>query len=137
VPDPPLLRRVCLDTVKEDVIRRVFTITDRAWRGIGTIPASGLALADEFARYDAESRFAVTDITPRENAACIASDILTGAREPTDCAAYGTTCTPRSPLGAPMVSTKGTCAAYHNAGRRPGAPAPFPSAARPTTTRAA
>lgn len=101
-----------------EAIRRVFRVRDRAWRGIGTIPDSGLALTDEFARYDAETRFAVSGLTAREHPACIAGDILTGAREPTDCTAYGTACTPRTPLGAPMVSTEGTCAAYHSAGRQ-------------------
>jgi hydrogenase expression/formation protein HypD len=102
-----------------EAIRRVFEVRDRTWRGIGTIPNSGLALTAGFARYDAETRFAVAGLTAREHPACIAGDILTGAREPTDCAAYGTVCTPRTPLGAPMVSTEGTCAAYHNAGRKP------------------
>ncbi|WP_018502764.1 hydrogenase formation protein HypD [Parafrankia discariae] len=106
-----------------EAIRRVFRVCDRAWRGIGTIPDSGLALADEFARYDAETRFDVAGLTAREHPACIAGDILTGAREPTDCTAYGAACTPRTPLGAPMVSTEGTCAAYHSAGRAAG---PFP-----------
>jgi hydrogenase expression/formation protein HypD len=99
------------------VIERVFRVCDRMWRGIGAIPASGLALTDEFARYDAETRFSVEHVTARENPACIAGDILTGVRLPTDCTAYGTLCTPRTPLGAPMVSTEGTCAAFYNAGR--------------------
>lgn len=102
----------------QDAIRRVFRIGDRAWRGIGTIPGSGLMLTEEFVRYDAELRFAVADLTAREHPACIAGDILRGTRVPTDCTAYGTLCTPRTPLGAPMVSTEGTCAAFYNAGRR-------------------
>jgi hydrogenase expression/formation protein HypD len=102
-----------------DAIRRVFRITDRAWRGIGTIPASGLTLADEFVAFDAQRRFGVGRLTTREHPDCIAGDILTGIKRPTDCAAYGTSCTPRTPLGAPMVSAEGTCAAYHSAGRRP------------------
>ncbi|WP_322748003.1 MULTISPECIES: hydrogenase formation protein HypD [unclassified Frankia] len=101
----------------QDAIRRVFTIRDRMWRGIGTIPMSGFAFTDEFTDYDAETRFAVAGLTTREHPACIAGNILTGTRLPTDCAAYGTVCTPRTPLGAPMVSTEGTCAAFHNAGR--------------------
>jgi hydrogenase expression/formation protein HypD len=101
------------------VIQRVFRKCDRMWRGIGTIPMSGLALTEEFTQYDAEKRFSVEHVTARENPACIAGDILTGVRLPTDCAAYGTICTPRTPLGAPMVSTEGTCAAFHNAGRKP------------------
>jgi hydrogenase expression/formation protein HypD len=101
-------------------VERVFRITDRAWRGIGTIPASGLALADAYAAFDAEIRFDVGRLSALEDPACIAGDILTGTRLPTDCAAYGLTCTPRSPRGAPMVSSEGTCAAYHNAGRTRG-----------------
>ena len=101
-------------------IERVFRITDRAWRGIGTIPASGLALADAYAAFDAEIRFDVGRLSALEDPACIAGEILTGARVPTDCAAYGLTCTPRSPRGAPMVSSEGTCAAYFNAGRTSG-----------------
>ncbi|WP_433618721.1 hydrogenase formation protein HypD [Dactylosporangium sp. CA-139114] len=105
------------NTEAQDAIRRVFRIGDRAWRGIGTIPGSGLLLADEFAGYDAEPRFAVTGRSAREHPACIAGEILRGTRVPTDCAAYGSLCTPRTPLGAPMVSAEGTCAAFHNAGR--------------------
>lgn len=107
------------NTEAQDVIRRVFRIGDRTWRGIGTIPASGLTLTDEYARYDAERRFAVRDLTAREHPACIAGEILKGTCLPTDCTAYGTSCTPRSPLGAPMVSTEGTCAAFYSAGRQP------------------
>lgn len=101
----------------QDAMRRVFQVTDRTWRGIGPIPASGLALSPEFSRYDAETRFAVGDLETRESPDCIAGDILRGTRVPTDCAAYGRTCTPRNPLGAPMVSSEGTCAAFFNAGR--------------------
>ncbi|MEU7875386.1 hydrogenase formation protein HypD [Dactylosporangium sp. NPDC049140] len=106
------------NTEAQEAIRRVFRIGDRAWRGIGTIPQSGLMLTEVFARYDAELRFAVADLTAKEHPACIAGDILRGTRVPTDCTAYGTLCTPRTPLGAPMVSTEGTCAAFYNAGRR-------------------
>ena len=98
-------------------LERVFEVTDRTWRGIGAIPASGLRLADEFAAYDAELRFDVGDIVAAENPLCIAGEVLQGTKNPTDCAAYGRICTPRSPLGAPMVSSEGTCAAFHRAGR--------------------
>jgi hydrogenase expression/formation protein HypD len=101
----------------QEVIRRVFRVTDRTWRGVGPIPASGLALTDEFAAFDAERIFATDAITAREAPDCIAGDILRGTKLPTDCRAYGRTCTPRTPLGAPMVSSEGTCAAFHNAGR--------------------
>ncbi|MFE0172885.1 hydrogenase formation protein HypD [Streptomyces sp. NPDC059002] len=105
------------NTEARDVLGRVFRITDRAWRGIGTLPASGLELAPEYAAFDAARRFDVTGLRPREDSECIAGDILTGARLPTDCRAYGGRCTPRTPLGAPMVSSEGTCAAFHAAGR--------------------
>jgi hydrogenase expression/formation protein HypD len=74
-------------------------------------------LTPEFEALDAERRFAVDGIRASEHPACIAGQILQGTRLPTDCAAYGTLCTPRTPLGAPMVSAEGTCAAFHNAGR--------------------
>ncbi|MFI9811869.1 hydrogenase formation protein HypD [Saccharothrix variisporea] len=105
------------NTAAQDAIGRVFRIIDRTWRGVGPIPASGLALAEEFAEFDAESRFAVGEVTAREAPECIAGDILRGTKLPTDCTAYGRACTPRNPLGAPMVSSEGTCAAFHNAGR--------------------
>jgi hydrogenase expression/formation protein HypD len=96
----------------------VFRVTDRPWRGIGPIPSSGLELAEEYAAFDAARRFDVGRLSTVEHPDCVAGQILTGAKVPTDCAAYGTTCTPRSPLGAPMVSSEGTCAAFYNAGRR-------------------
>jgi hydrogenase expression/formation protein HypD len=100
-------------------IERVLEVSDRAWRGIGVIPRSGLRLRPEYADFDAERRFSVTDVTSREHPDCIAGWILRGSRTPLDCPAYGGACTPRFPLGAPMVSTEGTCAAFYAAGRRP------------------
>jgi hydrogenase expression/formation protein HypD len=105
------------NTAAQDAMRRVFQVTDRTWRGIGPIKASGLSLSPEFRDHDAELRFDVGDLVTRESPDCIAGDILRGTRVPTDCAAYGRTCTPRTPLGAPMVSSEGTCAAFFNAGR--------------------
>jgi hydrogenase expression/formation protein HypD len=105
------------NSAAQDAIRSVFRLTDRAWRGIGTIPASGLTLADGYASFDAERRFDIAAIRAEEDPRCIAGTILTGRALPTDCAAYGTSCTPRTPLGAPMVSSEGTCAAFHRAGR--------------------
>ncbi|MFI7117427.1 hydrogenase formation protein HypD [Amycolatopsis sp. NPDC049868] len=101
-----------------DTVDRVFQVTGRKWRGIGEIPASGLELSPEFAAFDADRRFATTGVVTRESPVCIAGEILRGTRIPTDCPAYGKACTPRTPLGAPMVSNEGTCAAFHNAGRR-------------------
>ncbi|HLZ39263.1 MAG TPA: hydrogenase formation protein HypD [Mycobacteriales bacterium] len=106
------------NTCAQDAMRRVFRVGDRTWRGIGAIADSGLRLAPEFAAYDAEHRFGVAHLVAQEHPACIAGAILQGVREPTDCPAYGVGCTPRRPLGAPMVSSEGTCAAYFTAGRR-------------------
>ena len=102
---------------------RVFEIGERSWRGIGPIPASGYRLKPAYARFDAERRFEVEDIHTREHPACIAGAILTGDKTPLDCPAYGVLCDPRRPLGAPMVSAEGTCAAFYAAGRGLGAPA--------------
>ena len=93
-------------------IDEVFEVSTRKWRGIGAIPASGLKLRDAFAEYDAERRFPVADITAEESPECIAGEILQGRRQPFECPAFGTLCTPDRPLGAPMVSTEGACAAY-------------------------
>ncbi|WP_206797019.1 hydrogenase formation protein HypD [Amycolatopsis sp. MtRt-6] len=106
------------NTAAQDVVRRVFRVTERTWRGIGPIPASGLTLTEEFSAFDAEARFATDGVRTAEHPDCIAGLILRGTAVPTDCAAYGTRCTPRTPLGAPMVSAEGTCAAFHHAGRR-------------------
>ena len=107
------------NTAAQDAMLRVFRVVDKAWRGIGVIPASGLGLAPEYEKFDADRRFAVGPSRTVEHSECIAGQILTGAKLPTDCPAYGTRCTPLHPLGAPMVSTEGTCAAFHSAGRRP------------------
>jgi hydrogenase expression/formation protein HypD len=95
----------------------VFEVGDRKWRGVGEIPMSGYRLRPEYARFDAERRFDVAGITTTEHPACIAGAILTGESTPLDCTAYGTLCTPQRPLGAPMVSSEGTCAAFWSAGR--------------------
>ena len=108
----------------------VFEIGDRTWRGIGSIPDSGFHLRPAYARFDAERRFQVEGIHTREHPACIAGSILTGDKTPLDCTAYGVLCNPQKPLGAPMVSSEGTCAAFFSAGRGIGAPArPLPQVA--------
>jgi len=96
------------------LMREVFETCDRAWRGIGTIPASGYRLRDAFAGFDAERRFEVGGITARESSRCIAGEILRGLKKPRECAAFGKECTPEHPLGAPMVSSEGACAAYYH-----------------------
>ncbi|WP_030681167.1 hydrogenase formation protein HypD [Streptomyces sp. NRRL B-1347] len=105
------------NTAAQDVLRRVFRVTDRAWRGIGTLPASGLELAPRYAHFDAACRFDLADLRSAEDPECVAGAVLTGSLLPTQCPAYGVRCTPRTPLGAPMVSAEGTCAAFHAAGR--------------------
>ncbi|MFJ1791955.1 hydrogenase formation protein HypD [Kitasatospora griseola] len=106
------------NTDARQAVATVFRVADRPWRGLGPIPDSGLVLAPDYARFDAAARFDAGHISTAEHPECIAGEILTGARLPTDCTAYGTRCTPRTPLGAPMVSGEGTCAAFHAAGRR-------------------
>jgi hydrogenase expression/formation protein HypD len=98
----------------QEIIREVFELTDRAWRGIGEIPASGLRLKKEFSRFDAEKLFDVAGLKRRESPRCIAGLVLQGIRIPTECAAFGQECTPEHPLGAPMVSSEGACAAYYH-----------------------
>jgi hydrogenase expression/formation protein HypD len=98
-------------------VLEVFEVGDRTWRGVGEIPMSGYRLRREYTRFDAERRFEVGDIATREHPSCIAGAILTGESTPLDCTAYGTLCHPQRPLGAPMVSSEGTCAAFHAAGR--------------------
>jgi hydrogenase expression/formation protein HypD len=101
----------------QDIIQKVFRLVDRQWRGIGTIPQSGLALREEFADFDAERRFDAAAITAQEPEECRAGDVLRGKLKPNECPAFGTKCTPEHPLGAPMVSAEGACAAYYNYGR--------------------
>ncbi len=95
------------------MIEEVFEVTDRNWRGIGRIPKSGWRLTDAFRAYDAEHRFDVSGIRTEEPAECRSGEVLQGLIKPTECAAFGTTCTPRTPLGATMVSSEGACAAYY------------------------
>jgi len=91
----------------------VFQVVDRKWRGIGTIPASGLALRECHARFDAAKRFQVESMVVSEPAECRSGDVLQGRIKPGACAAFGTRCTPEHPLGATMVSGEGACAAYY------------------------
>ncbi|MDX2648377.1 hydrogenase formation protein HypD [Streptomyces sp. NPDC001902] len=103
----------------------VFEVTDRAWRGIGVIPDSGWRLSERYREYDAEHRFSVTGITTREPAACRSGEVLQGLIKPHECEAFGGACTPRTPLGATMVSSEGACAAYYLYRRLGGTSAPL------------
>ncbi|HUN64629.1 MAG TPA: hydrogenase formation protein HypD [Bacteroidota bacterium] len=94
------------------LMSEVYEVTDRHWRGIGLIPHSGLKLRPEYHAHDAERIFDVGAITPAESSACIAGEVLRGLKKPGQCPAFGTACTPEHPLGAPMVSSEGACAAY-------------------------
>jgi hydrogenase expression/formation protein HypD len=95
------------------LMQEVFEVTDRKWRGIGTIPSSGLRIRERYAAYDAEVNFEVGAISAEESNLCVAGEVLTGRRKPVSCPAFGHECTPVHPLGAPMVSSEGACAAYY------------------------
>jgi hydrogenase expression/formation protein HypD len=97
-----------------DVIQTIFEIGNREWRGIGEIPDSGYILKKEFAEFDAELKFGINAIKAPENADCIAGEILKGIKKPYQCSQFGKKCTPYNPLGAPMVSSEGACAAYYH-----------------------
>jgi hydrogenase expression/formation protein HypD len=99
------------------MIEDVFVVSDRSWRGIGEIPASGYALAGRYAGFDAENVFDVAGVTAKEPAECRSGLVLQGRLRPVDCPEFGTTCTPEHPLGATMVSSEGACAAYFHYGR--------------------
>lgn len=101
------------NTAARKMCEEVFDVCDRAWRGIGVIPRSGWKLASAYADFDAENRFDVSDINTVEPAACRSGEVLQGLLKPTQCEAFGKECTPRNPLGAPMVSSEGACAAYY------------------------
>lgn len=97
----------------QDLLERVFEVADRPWRGFGTIPQSGLRMRDEFAPWDAERRFDLSSVGVEESVGdCRAGDVLRGLIKPAQCPVFGTVCTPENPLGAPMVSSEGACAAY-------------------------
>jgi hydrogenase expression/formation protein HypD len=96
------------------------------WRGLGPVPYSALRIKSEFAAFDAERRFALTEAQVPDHKACACGAILRGVKKPTDCKIFGTVCTPDNPLGSCMVSSEGACAAYYSYGRfrEPAAAAP-------------
>ncbi len=98
----------------QKVVADVFEVADQKWRGIGSIPQSGLRLREEYAAYDANRVFDLSVISVDEPAECISAQVLQGLKKPTDCPAFGMRCTPENPLGAPMVSSEGACAAYYH-----------------------
>jgi len=104
--------------VARAVVNEIYEVCDRKWRGIGMIPRSGLRIRDELAAFDAEKKFRVEGIVTEEPEVCIAGEILQGLKKPHECPAFGKECTPRTPLGATMVSSEGACAAYHKYSRK-------------------
>lgn len=99
------------------VLETVFDTIDRKWRGIGTIPKSGYALKKSFQDFDSEKIFDVGYLEQSESSLCIAGEVLKGVKKPIECSAFGKECKPETPLGAPMVSSEGACAAYFHYGK--------------------
>jgi hydrogenase expression/formation protein HypD len=97
----------------QELIKKVFTVVPRKWRGLGEIPQSGLGLSDGYAAFDAEKKFGLASHLVEEPAECIAGMILQGLKKPHECPAFGARCTPEHPFGATMVSSEGACAAYY------------------------
>jgi len=96
------------------VIEQVFEITNREWRGIGEIPMSGYELRPNYVAFDANLKFKVDIPHAKESEECIAGLVLKGIKKPQECPQFGKKCTPEMPLGAPMVSSEGACAAYYH-----------------------
>jgi hydrogenase expression/formation protein HypD len=97
----------------QELIKKVFKIVPRKWRGVGEILQSGLGLADEYTAFDAAKKFNLSDRRVDEPAECLAGLVLQGIKKPQECPAFGTRCTPEHPFGATMVSSEGACAAYY------------------------
>jgi hydrogenase expression/formation protein HypD len=108
-------------------MEEVFEVVARTWRGLGEIPASGLGVRAAFAAFDADRRFPDSGAPAVESPECIAGLVLQGIKKPHECGAFGGKCTPEHPLGAPMVSSEGACAAYYLYRRRAAAAAPAAS----------
>ena len=98
----------------QDTIQKVFTVSDRVWRGIGAIPQSGYEVNDAYKQFNARYRFNIDIPFAEENKECISGDIMKGLKKPKQCPNFGTRCKPEHPLGAPMVSSEGACAAYYH-----------------------
>ena len=103
----------------QELIKKIFKVVPRKWRGIGEIPQSGLGLNDEYAAFDAEKKFGVAESRVEESSECLSGLVLQGQIKPHECPAFGVKCTPEHPLGAPMVSGEGACAAYYRYRRQP------------------
>ncbi|MEL6968778.1 MAG: hydrogenase formation protein HypD [Bacteroidota bacterium] len=97
-----------------ETIHEIFDVTDRMWRGMDVIPNSGYEVKKSYLKFDARKKFAVNIPEAPENKECIAGDIMKGIKKPFECPNFGTKCKPENPLGAPMVSSEGACAAYYH-----------------------
>ena len=98
----------------QQALDEVFATSDRAWRGIGIIPESGYEVNEKYGHYDARRRFDIAIERVEENPSCISGEIMKGLKKPFQCPNFGTACKPEQPLGAPMVSSEGACAAYYH-----------------------
>lgn len=98
----------------QEAIGKVFTVSDRDWRGIGTIPSSGWEVNKNYQHYNARKKFNLGPMESKENPSCMAGEIMKGKMKPYNCPHFGKGCTPEKPLGAPMVSSEGACAAYYH-----------------------
>jgi hydrogenase expression/formation protein HypD len=98
----------------QEIIFDVFEVKDRTWRGIGMIADSGYEVQEKYALYDAKRKFNIDIPEAPENPECISGDIMKGIKKPFECSNFGKACTPINPLGAPMVSSEGACAAYYH-----------------------
>jgi hydrogenase expression/formation protein HypD len=105
------------NVVAQRLLERVFEPCDADWRGIGTLPGSGLRIAERYAAFDAERAIAVQVEELKEHKGCQCGEILKGKVAPFDCPLFGTSCTPEAPVGACMVSSEGSCAAAYKYGR--------------------
>jgi len=97
----------------QQMIREIFKVVNRKWRGIGEIPGSGLSLQEKYSRFDAEIRFNLPKLQVEESSDCRSGLVLQGLEKPSECPAFAKECTPQHPLGATMVSSEGACAAYY------------------------
>ncbi len=100
----------------QELVYRVFTVSDAAWRGIGVLPGTGLSVAGPYSAFDSQKKFGLGEFPAEEAGPCRCGDVLKGKIVPTDCPLFGTGCTPEDPVGPCMVSSEGTCAAYFKYG---------------------
>ncbi|MEM6723566.1 MAG: hydrogenase formation protein HypD [Bacteroidota bacterium] len=100
--------------IAQNAIYEVFEVTDRLWRGMEVIPMSGYEVKERYANYDAKRKFNVNIPEVPENQECIAGEIMKGIKKPFQCPNFGKKCHPENPIGAPMVSSEGACAAYYH-----------------------